>query len=623
MGGFNYGGGKGDGTPWSSERGEEPKSGGGARGNGGDRDNSGSSSNAGTAQSQLNAVRNDPAIRNMLVDLLRRTRSISPSAKVTLIKLDKQGVLGIMVSGVSREQINSVLSAFGAVTPVIKNDPVTTVDTNVFGAVDTGHKLGDSQNNLGNNHNRSSAVAENKVSLDAYSAVLRGEIPAGFWLDNDRVMTEVVTSYEISGGGKGNGRTGYRKSKEEVSSLTDAYRQWKQIQNDAAQEDERRKAEEEARRKAEEDEARRRQVEWDAQHQEEAAQRQINEAQQRMNQAQQDKSAAEQRAAGHDSAANNAQGEQNALRQEQQRHYDEHMKLVNGGALRDTRSPRFRAAMQLIKASEDAKSRADAKQNDINREHDAASQARNEANQAQQRVEQSQREKAEAESRLNGLRAERQVREAAEAKRRADEEAAKAAAEAKRKAEEEAKEKEEVAVKDAVKFTADFYKEVFKGYGEKAEQLAKSLANQAKGKKIRNVEDALKSYEKYKANINKKINAKDREAIAKVLESVDVGKTAKNIAKFSKGLGYVGPAIDVVDWVTELIKAVKTDNWRSLYVKTETIAIGLAATHVTALAFGAILGGPVGILGYGLIMAGVGALVNETIVDEANKVIGI
>lgn len=182
---------------------------------------------------------------------------------------------------------------------------------------------------------------------------------------------------------------------------------------------------------------------------------------------------------------------------------------------------------------------------------------------------------------------------------------------------------EKEAVKDAVKFTADFYKEVFKVYGEKAEKLAKLLADQAKGKKVRNVEDALKSYEKYKTNINKKINAKDREAIAKALESMDVGKAAKNIAKFSKGLGWVGPAIDITDWFTELYKAVETDNWRSFYVKTETIAVGLAATHVAALAFSAVLGGPVGILGYGLIMAGVGALVNETIVDEANKVIGL
>ena len=35
------------------------------------------------------------------------------------------------------------------------------------------------------------------------------------------------------------------------------------------------------------------------------------------------------------------------------------------------------------------------------------------------------------------------------------------------------------------------------------------MAGQAKGKKIRNVEDALKTYEKYHVDINKKINTKD------------------------------------------------------------------------------------------------------------------
>lgn len=187
----------------------------------------------------------------------------------------------------------------------------------------------------------------------------------------------------------------------------------------------------------------------------------------------------------------------------------------------------------------------------------------------------------------------------------------------------EIQKREEASINDAIKFTADFYKEVLKAYGEKAEKLASLLANQAKGKKIRSVEDALKAYDKYKANINKKINAKNRETIAKALESIDVKIAAKNLTKFSKGLGYVGPAIDIVDWIKELIKAVKTDSWRSLYVKTETIAIGFGATYVTALVFSAVLGGPVGILGYGLIMAGVGALVNETIVEEANKIIGI
>ncbi|HFZ1746316.1 TPA: colicin-like pore-forming protein [Klebsiella oxytoca] len=187
----------------------------------------------------------------------------------------------------------------------------------------------------------------------------------------------------------------------------------------------------------------------------------------------------------------------------------------------------------------------------------------------------------------------------------------------------EIKEKEAQAVKDAVKFTADFYTQVSKSYGAKAEQLAKSMASQVKGKKIRNVDDALRAYDKHKANINKKINAKDRAAITNALKAADMNTVAKNIAKFSKGVGYVGPAMDSIDAFNELKKAVETDNWRPFFVKVQTIAIGLAATHLAALAFAAVLSGPVGVLGYGLIMAGIGAIVNDTIVEEANKIIGI
>ncbi|WP_267477116.1 colicin-like pore-forming protein [Klebsiella variicola] len=221
--------------------------------------------------------------------------------------------------------------------------------------------------------------------------------------------------------------------------------------------------------------------------------------------------------------------------------------------------------------------------------------------------------------------AEAKAKAEAAAKAKAEAEAkAKAEAEAKAKAEAEAKAKAEAdAVKDAVKFTADFYKEVFSVYGEKAEQLANLLATQAKGKNIRNIDDALKAYEKHKTNINKKINAQDRAAIAKALESVDVKEAAKNFAKFSKGLGYVGPTMDVVDLVLELRKAIKEDNWRSFFVKIEAIAISFGATQLAALAFASLLGAPVGLLGYALIMAGIGALVSDDVVDTANKIIGI
>ncbi|WP_342462759.1 colicin-like pore-forming protein [Arsenophonus apicola] len=187
----------------------------------------------------------------------------------------------------------------------------------------------------------------------------------------------------------------------------------------------------------------------------------------------------------------------------------------------------------------------------------------------------------------------------------------------------EEKNKEVNAVKDAMKFTADFYKEMFKVYGEKGEQLAKALAEQSRGKKIRNVDDALKAYAKHQANINKKINAKDRAAIANALESVKVDDIAKNFTRFSKAMKYTSHAIDFVDWALELKKAVLTDNWRPFFVKTETIVAGIAATAVAGFAFSVILGGPVGVLGYGLIVAATGSLIDDNLIEKANQFWGI
>ncbi|MDM7055789.1 colicin-like pore-forming protein, partial [Klebsiella variicola] len=281
------------------------------------------------------------------------------------------------------------------------------------------------------------------------------------------------------------------------------------------------------------------------------------------------------------------------------------------------------ALAQHQKAEADARAKAEAvakakAEAEAKAKAEAAAKAKAEA-EAKAKAEAEAKAKAEAAAKAKAE-AEAKAKAEAAAKAKAEAEAkAKAEAEAKAKAEAEAKAKAEAdAVKDAVKFTADFYKEVFSVYGEKAEQLANLLATQAKGKNIRNIDDALKAYEKHKTNINKKINAQDRAAIAKALESVDVKEAAKNFAKFSKGLGYVGPTMDVVDLVLELRKAIKEDNWRSFFVKIEAIAISFGATQLAALAFASLLGAPVGLLGYALIMAGIGALVSDDVVDAAN-----
>lgn len=70
-------------------------------------------------------------------------------------------------------------------------------------------------------------------------------------------------------------------------------------------------------------------------------------------------------------------------------------------------------------------------------------------------------------------------------------------------------------------------------------------------------------------------------------------------------------------------KAARTDNWRPFFVKTETIIAGNAATALVALVFSILTGSALGIIGYGLLMAVTGALIDETLVEKANKFWGI
>ncbi|MBL0872755.1 colicin [Serratia nevei] len=78
--------------------------------------------------------------------------------------------------------------------------------------------------------------------------------------------------------------------------------------------------------------------------------------------------------------------------------------------------------------------------------------------------------------------------------------------------------------------------------------------------------------------------------------------------------------MDAAEWAGALKEAIETNNWRPFFVKTEAIAAGMAASAVTGFAFSIILGGPVGLLGYSLIMAGVGTLRTANATPTANYV---
>ena len=173
-------------------------------------------------------------------------------------------------------------------------------------------------------------------------------------------------------------------------------------------------------------------------------------------------------------------------------------------------------------------------------------------------------------------------------------------------------------INSAVRFTADYFKEVTAKYGVNSAAIARELADSAKGKKIRNVTEALQAYEKYGLAIHRKFSVQDREAIARALESVNRDLVAQNLAKFSKAFGAVGYTIDAVSLAVELAKGIRTGDYRSFYVRAETIGASLAASALVAFTFAVLTATPLGILGYGLLLAITSTLINDALIQKIN-----
>lgn len=173
-------------------------------------------------------------------------------------------------------------------------------------------------------------------------------------------------------------------------------------------------------------------------------------------------------------------------------------------------------------------------------------------------------------------------------------------------------------INDAVRFTNDFFKDVTVKYGENSAAIARELADSAKGKKIRNVTEALQAYERYGLAIHRKFSVQDREAIARALESVNRDLVAKNLAKFSKAFGAVGFTIDAVGLGLELAKGIRTGDYKSFFVKAETLGASLAATGLVAFTFAVLTATPLGILGYGLLLALTSMLINDALIQKIN-----
>lgn len=177
------------------------------------------------------------------------------------------------------------------------------------------------------------------------------------------------------------------------------------------------------------------------------------------------------------------------------------------------------------------------------------------------------------------------------------------------------------AVKDAISKVNDFYKELTSKYGDKLAKEARALAEEARGKKLRNAKEAIDAFNKYKDVLNKKFSVADREAIAKALESLNKEQMAKQLKIFGKAFGVAGEAIQWGGFIHDLAKGFRTGDWNDAIMSGEKIAAGKVASVMVTVAFSAMAVNPVGILGFAVIMAVTSSLITDERLKQLNDFI--
>lgn len=85
-------------------------------------------------------------------------------------------------------------------------------------------------------------------------------------------------------------------------------------------------------------------------------------------------------------------------------------------------------------------------------------------------------------------------------------------------------------------------------------------------------------------------------------------------------MSLVSYSIDGVQLVQTLKSSVESNDYKPFYLKVEAILVGMAATELLAWSFAVLTGTGVGIIGFGLVLAVVGAAIDESFVSDVNGI---
>lgn len=357
----------------------------------------------------------------------------------------------------------------------------------------------------------------------------------------------------------------------------------------------------EARAKAEA-EAQRKQAEWDATHQVEAAQRNAEAALANLNKARNDVNNAQNAV----NAANANIAPKTAAYNAAREKYEITMQNVKRFSVfaNQPAMPGYRTFLELGNIALRDRNDMNARKEQLDAAKSQLNAANENLNNANSALATAQHNQIHADNTLADATARRDATERENAARRAAEEKARKeqedmARQREKEAEEKSSNEKEVLIK-ASEMVADMGDKLGEYLGDKFKAIAKEIADDIKnfqGKTLRSYDDAVDSLNKITANPAMKINKADKEAIVNAWRSLDAQDMANKIGNLGKAFKVADVAMKIEKFREKSIEGYTTGNWAPLMLEVESwVLSGMAASVAMALLGGVLsLFSPVGV----------------------------
>ncbi|WP_336354611.1 colicin-like pore-forming protein [Pseudomonas granadensis] len=179
--------------------------------------------------------------------------------------------------------------------------------------------------------------------------------------------------------------------------------------------------------------------------------------------------------------------------------------------------------------------------------------------------------------------------------------------------------------KRAVAFVADANQYIFEKYGANLHQVVMDLQKDITGKKIRNYNEAMQTFEKVRSNPHAKLSPQDTRAVVEALNALDKATYMDHVNRLAKGFGVAGKMVQAHSVVDKTVTGFKDGNWKPLMLELESIAVGMGAGAALAALVPMINPGvaasAIGIIAVGLIIALIASLLDAKNVEKINDLI--